>query len=151
MEYLTMKFKSFAFALTALLFVSVAFVGCTGGSITVKADNLEYPASMTEGLYTKDLKLIDNTGYTVVNSFEFSTTKWSIFFGAIPLHGALDLSSDLNEIIKANNGDGIVNLQVGSNVPLYNACNLILLVGPVIIPSSMNIAVKGDVIQYKKK
>lgn len=138
--------------LLLILFIGVSsFWGCVGGSKTVKAENLEYPASLTESIYDKDMNIINNKDYVVVHSFEFSTTKWATLWGLISLSGSLDISKDLNDIIKDNNGDAIVNLKIGSHLPLYNACNLITIVGPIIIPSSINISVSGDVVQLNKK
>jgi hypothetical protein len=124
--------------------------GCTGGSRTVTAANVEYPVSLTEAVYSKDLKMLNQKDYTIIKQFDFSMTKWSMLFATIPLSGDPDISDQLNTLCKENNADGIVNLTVGSYVPLYNTCNLITFVGPIIIPSSMGIEVKGDLFQINK-
>ena len=145
--------KNIVYKSMLLIFLasSISFWGCVGGSKTVKADNLEYPASFSESIYDQDMNTITNKNYVVVHSFEYSVTKWSTLWGLISLSGAMDISSDLNNIIKENNGDAIVNLKIGSHLPLYNACNLITIAGPIIIPSSISVTVSGDVVQLNKK
>lgn len=145
-----MRRTLFTISSIVLVLTAVLLTGCTGGSRTVTATHVEYPVSFSEAVYSKDLKMLNQKDYAIVKQFDFSMTKWSIFFAVIPLSGDPDISDQLNDLCKENNADGIVNLTIGSYVPIYNTCNLITFVGPIIIPSSMGIEVKGDLFQVHK-
>lgn len=109
-------------AIFCLLFaITTLQISCTGARINLKADNLKYPVSMSEGMYDERLKLVsDNYGYEIVDEFSFSvsrvTTFWSLLsFGFISLGSDEDISAEINKLVKEKGGDGVVDLQVSKN------------------------------------
>jgi hypothetical protein len=129
----------------------IALNGCTGGSMLIKADKLEYPASLTEGIYDKNMNLVAARDYTIVNSFKFKVKRWTSCSTMIPLGGNPDLSSKLNTLIKQNEGDGIVNLHFETKENALQICSNALIVSGFIIPGTVTVEVTGDVVKFDKK
>jgi hypothetical protein len=123
------------------------FPGCVGGTMTFHADHLEHPASLTQGLFDGQWRVLDTKDYTLVHSFAFKRSRWATFFTLIPLGPNADISDELNAVVKKNGGDGIVNLKFQAKKNPFQICSNILIVSGAIIPGTVTVEVSGDVIK----
>jgi hypothetical protein len=135
--------------LFALMLLPLLVIGCAGGRLTMTANNLQHPVSTTEGLYDPNYKLLGEEDYEKVGNFDFSVSKWSLFWTLIPLSGDPDISDDLNKIIKEKGGDAIINLQVNVSGVAGSIPNFLASVVPI-IPGVVTASITGDVIKVKK-
>ena len=125
--------------LTVITGILILNSGCyVGTKVRVKSDHLKYPVSYTSSFYTQDLELIDSVHYTVKDHFSLSFTKWGI---SMPLNigSEEDISDRMNQLVRENSGDAIVNLVVSVNSTPINDVLLVpkslgFLVGIIAIP-----------------
>jgi len=153
------KLRYTLLAILALVFSSCYFK--TGGPIDVKADDLEYPVSLTKAIFDENYKP-NTSNYTVVKSFSFTRTSWFWHWTANPgneteihkLSEDPDISKDLNDLIKASNGDAIVNLKIVPEVPLYDnviaTLSVLNLYAYLPYPVAGTLIITGDVIKVNK-
>lgn len=94
--------------------------GCTVGvKVLVDAPDVEYPVSQTSNFYAGE-RLVLNDEYEILDNFEFTFSRLGTS-GIINLVSRVDLSNELNRIIKEQNGDAITNLSVSvHNPPVAN-------------------------------
>lgn len=142
------KIKKWMHQFTFILFVLI-MTGCAGGHLTMTANNLEHPVSTTEGLYDPNYKLLGEEDYDKVGNFNFSVSKWTLFWTLIPLSGDPDISNDLNKIIKEKGGDAIINLQVNVSAGAGSIPNFFASVIPI-IPGVVTASITGDVVKVKE-
>lgn len=145
--------KTFAnrkeFYLIGFALLSLLLFGCAGGSLTMTANNLEHPVSTTQGLYDPNYKLLGEEDYEKVGNFEFSVSRWALFWTLIPLSGNPDISADLNKIIKEKGGDAVINLQINVSGVAGSIPNFFASIVPI-IPGVVTATVTGDVVKVKK-
>jgi hypothetical protein len=86
--------------------------GCTvAAKVNIHASDLDYPVSYSDSFYDDQLLTRYPDTYRTVNNFSFDFTKFSFTF-PINSESNEDISQKLNEIIKQNEGDGIVGLKI---------------------------------------
>ena len=156
-----------------LLFTCGCYVGT---KVYIKSDHLLYPVSYTKSFYTHDFDLIDSWDYKIIKHFSFSFTKWGI---SVPLNigSEEEISEKLNQLIRDNSGDALVNLVVSVNsapvndvlmvpkivslciglvgIPLFisepSGELAVLAAGAVVVylftPGAANIKIEGDIIK----
>lgn len=102
-----------------LLWGSVLLNSCSVGAlVNLKAEHIEYPISHTSNFYALNDSLITQDQYTVLKDFSLSFTKWGVS-SVIDIEREEDISGELNDLVRKNNGDAIVDLTVSAgNSPL---------------------------------
>lgn len=108
------------FLLFSLLCIASFFINsCSVGAlVNIKAADITHPVSHSNNFYTTEGQLITDTQYEVVKPFSFTFTKWGVS-SIIDIDREEDISDDLNELIRKNNGDAIVDLTIAvSDSPL---------------------------------
>ncbi|MCK4560683.1 MAG: hypothetical protein KAV45_12935 [Calditrichia bacterium] len=108
-----MKNKNELFFILLIIVCAVFFIsGCyVVAKVNIHASDLEYPVSYTDSFYDDQFKTTYPGTYTIIEEFSIEFTKWSLSF-PINTESDEDISKKLNEIIKKNNGDGIVELKI---------------------------------------
>ena len=115
-----MKIKSSLIFLIFLFIASLFINSCSVGAlVNVKASDIEYPISHTDNFIAQNESLINRTQYNVQKEFSFSFTKWGVS-SVIDIEREEDISKELNNIIKKNNGDAIVDLTISVSNPPIN-------------------------------
>jgi hypothetical protein len=126
------------------------FISCSGGRISISAPNVNKVVSITESVYDKNFNIINAADYEVIKEFNFTVSKWYLFWTIIPLSSDVDISEKLNKIIEENDGDGIVNLQVSTAAEgfgdLFNFPSMLI----PILPSFVMAEISGEVIKVRK-
>ncbi|MBI3005663.1 MAG: hypothetical protein HYY49_09660 [Ignavibacteriales bacterium] len=109
-----MRFRSATFAL-----LTVMTLGCyTGAEFTLGAPSLEKPVSMSQFVHDPELNVLGPGDYDEVNGFVMSFSGWSFGWPLSP-HPEKDFTERLNDVVRQNDGDGIVNLRISAgNNPL---------------------------------
>jgi len=99
---------------------SLILNGCyVGARVNLTASHCDFPVSYTETFHDGNLNLVDQEEYEIVEEFKYEFTKWGIT-SPINIESEEDISKILNDRIKINNADAIVNLQVSVSSPGYN-------------------------------
>ncbi len=120
-----------ALALVLAMSLLITQIGCASGSIKLKANNLDYPVSMSKGMFDENLDVkTENRGLKVIDDFSFTVTRTGLFWGLFNFSfsktgSTEDISQKLNNIVKEKGGDGIIDLQIKRN-QLYSAGNAFL-------------------------
>ena len=130
-------------ALFSLLIPLLA--GCGGGELAVRAPRAEYPISFSRGVRDADGELVPESRRQVVGHFEWSRTKWTMFWKQVNLDGDADVSDAVNAQVAAVKGDAIVHFSVEPQVRLSTALLVQLIVG--FIPSCSFTEFHGDIIR----
>ena len=159
--------------------IAICNYGCyVGAKVHVKTDHLSYPVSYTESFYTHDLKLKARDDYKKIKHISFSFTKWGIS-APLNISSDEDISERLNDVIKENEGDALVNVVVSVNstpvngvlmvpkslgfiiglvgIPLFisepTGENAALAAGAIVVylftPGAATINIEGDIIKIK--
>lgn len=120
--------------------------GCAGGSVLVKAPNIDYPVSATQAVFDTNGNIVIPAEHQKLGHFSFGWKNWTIMWTAIPLTGReQDISDLLAHEIESRSGNAIVNLKLttsGGPVGYVTA-----LLG--IIPSYVSVSVEGDVVRVE--
>jgi hypothetical protein len=121
-----MKTKyQFLFLLLIIGCLIIFINGCyVSARVNLQASQTDYPVSFSENLYNDKWELVSPSYYTVIDEFSFSFTKWSLTF-PINTTSNEDISQQLDEIIKRNNGDGIVGLKITAEESPVNSLTLV--------------------------
>ena len=81
--------------------------GCSQPQI-FRADDLEYPISMTPYIHNQLLEVVDTSGYDVTATFSIVRRQWSL--GLLQLSSdTIDISEEVNKLCRSNEADGIVS------------------------------------------
>lgn len=114
-----MRNRTVIFILNFLLWGSVLLNSCSVGAlVNVKAEHIKYPVSHTSNFYALNDSLITEGQYTVQKEFSLSFTKWGVS-SLIDIEREEDISNELNNLVRMNNGDAIVDLTVSAaNSPI---------------------------------
>lgn len=122
----------------------LAATGCAGGHGWVKAPTAQYPVSLSSAIRAADGHLLDKTERRTVGHFDASKTFVAMFYDAIPLNGSFDLSDDINEQVRAANGEAITELTfhvrlcpldvfpVFHILPFWPGCSTVRVTGNII-------------------
>jgi hypothetical protein len=135
----------------ASIAILMTVVGCTGGKIVIKADKVNCPVSLTNGVYDQDFKLLSQNNYTIVHSFQFTKHRWSICNAWIPLSGNPNISEQLNKLVAQYGGDAIVNLKFATTENYFQVCSNVLIISGFIIPGTVDVRISGDIVKLDKK
>ena len=146
-----MKTAFKALCAVACMAILMTVAGCTGGKMVIKADKVNFPVSMTTGVYDKDFKLLSMNNYTIVHSFTFTKHRWSICNTWIPLSANPNISEDLNNLVTKNGGDAIVNLKFATTENIFQVCSNGLIISGFIMPGTVDVEISGDVVKLDKK
>ncbi|MDP2207863.1 MAG: hypothetical protein Q8K98_03680 [Bacteroidota bacterium] len=139
------------FIISLIGLLPILLLNCSGGRMTISANNLEYPVSTTQGLYDPNYKLLGDENYQVVGSVNFNVSKWTLFWTIIPLSSNPDISEKLNAAIKEKNGDAVVNLKVNTSSMLGGAAFVNFFSSPIpVLPGLVVANVSGEIIKVKK-
>ena len=115
-----MNNRSLSIFISVLLLVFLYNSGCSVGAlVNIKAPDITHPVSHTDNFYTPDGELITNEQYKVIDLFSFNFTKWGVA-SVIDIEREEDISDKLNDLIKKNNADAIVNLTISVSDPPIN-------------------------------
>lgn len=145
--------KTVLFLILGIFFFSH---GCALSKVSVvfTAEKANFPVSLTEGFYDTEYNLILKEKYKVVHHFKFTYKKFSFSFLQFSSPKSIDLSNRLREILKAHNGDAIVNLTIKGDSSSLNdfvlaPLNWILAIPTfgLFVPSQMEAEVQGDVVK----
>ena len=138
-----------------LIFVSLTTalwsLGCGGGDMYIQANGLDYPVSTTQGMFDSTYNLLSEENFSVIDTVDFTVSKWHILWTAIPLDKDPDISAELNAAIGRRNGDGIINLKV-SVIDDFSPASLVtwLASGIPILPSRVEARITGDVVKQRR-
>ena len=134
-----------------LLLAALGAAGCTT-HMSVGAKSLDYPVSMTRVFYGPEARSIGPAGFDVVKSFKFNVRAWSLPCGGIALGSDhIDISGELNALVKGSGGDAVANLSFVGNDPshIIPIGNLNYIPPLCFIPAWMTTEVSGDVVKFK--
>lgn len=133
--------------------------GCAfwGQSLTLTAQENDFPISFSEGIWGYDNKLILRDGYEVIFHFtmEKSTTTWNIWHYLIGNPKRFDLSNEFEELVRSHNGEAIVNLKITEahheNTKTLVVVSMLtgILTFGLIAPMWTDLNIEGDVIRLK--
>ncbi|MCA9670402.1 MAG: hypothetical protein KC503_32625 [Myxococcales bacterium] len=129
----------------ALLGLSAAalLAGCAGAGAQVTAKSAAYPLSLSASLPDGDGR-VHTLGETLqpVGALEIHATQYGIFYGA--MRGVLDISSAVNERVRAAGGEGVVRLAIRAQncalnwffpftiLPFWPGCHTIEVTGVIV-------------------
>lgn len=137
---------------SVLMFLLVAAgAGCTTTSaITLTADQSKVPILFTEGFYDAGHRLVLNEGYDRVHQFtlSYSKTTWGLFSRSKA--ETIDLSRELDALVRTHKGDAIVNLQaVGGNAAGIDLLRFFVgvLTFGLFLPEKVMVTVQGDIVR----
>lgn len=134
----------------ALAIVLAAIVGCTGASGHMKFSDLQYPASLSPALYSKnDTVLLKDRGLQVVGKFNYEKRFWGIFYSWIKLSGSSDVDQAMNEAIRNAHGHGMINVHVTESTCGYNIGIGLLFTLVPIAPGCVNTVIEGDIVKAR--
>jgi len=107
------------FLVVIFICISLILNGCyVGARVNLTASHCEIPVSYTDNFYDSDYNLVGPEDYEIQEEFTYEFTKWGIT-SPLNIESEEDISKILNERIKKNNADAIVDLQVSvSSSPL---------------------------------
>ncbi|MCK5033501.1 MAG: hypothetical protein KAS18_07700 [Calditrichia bacterium] len=108
-----------SFLIVILICGSLILNGCyVGARVNLTASHCEFPVSYTDNYYDSDYNLVSPEEYEIQEGFILEFTKWGIT-SPLNIEGEEDISKILNDVIKKNNADAIIDLQVSvSSSPL---------------------------------
>ena len=110
--------RSLSLFITTFVASALVFNGCTVGvKVLVDAPNVEYPVSQTSNFYYGD-QLVLADEYEILDTFEFTFSRLGTS-GIVDLDARVDLSEQLNKIIKEHDGDAITGLTVSVHNPPF--------------------------------
>jgi hypothetical protein len=148
------------FLIVILICISLILNGCyVGARVNVTASHCDFPVSYTNNFYDSDYNLVGPGEYEIRAEFSLEFTKWGIT-SPLNIESEKDISDKLNYIIKENNADAIVDLQVSVSSSSLNGFFLFaktisfwvaLIAIPVLIsdPSTDNAVVAaGSIVVY---
>lgn len=135
----------------ALLLLFASASGCIGARVNVRADELEYPVSMSHWL-VKDGVTVSNRQIDKIGKVKHSERAWSLLYSRKMLTGEVDISRAVNEQTKALNGDAVVNLGIVASGCWVNALIGITVVLPMlpVLPGCVDIDIEGDVVTIRR-
>lgn len=142
------------------LSVLLLLQGCMGTSLTMTAQHNDFPISFSEGIFGYNNELILRDGYEVVHHFkmEKSYFTWSWHYEISPFKPfgghpkRIDLSNEFEELLRTNNGEAIVNLNIkGENEAalVFFSLPISIVTLGLIAPHSVDVTIEGDVIRLK--
>lgn len=86
-------------------------LGCSvGAKVNIEANMLNYPVSQSSSVYSPMGEFINSKNYEAITDFKYNFKKWGN--STINIQSEVDISNQLNEIIKEKGGDAIVNLEI---------------------------------------
>ena len=122
----------------------LALAGCAGGMGIIKAEDIEYPVSLSKSVFDHAGKPVIPTTGAVVGRFSFSLSQWTLLFTLVKLSGVeRDISARLKQEIEAHGGNAIVNLTVTGRTDLFWYITSLV----PILPTSCKITIAGDVVR----
>jgi len=132
--------------LTILLIINSHCSAGIRGSLQLK--ELEYPASLTGYLYTKDGRILDDKDYETVQKFQYNNTYWGILYGYITIPGDKALINAMRDSIKSSNGDGLVNIVITVQNCKINYIFPLIQILPI-TPACGILDLNGDIVKEK--
>lgn len=125
-------------------------VGCTGASGHMKFSDLQYPASLSPALYSKnDTVLLKDRGLQVVGKFSYEKRFWGIFYSWIRLSGSSDVDQAMNEAIQKAHGHGMINVNVTESTCGYNIGFGLLFTLVPLVPGCVNTVIEGEIVKAR--
>ncbi len=100
----------------ALLLAAIAATGCAGARANVTAPTAAFPISLTHAVRGADGVILADADLAKVGTFSDEKTAIAIFYSALPVTGALDISDAVNAQVRAAGGDAVIDLQVHTKV-----------------------------------
>ncbi len=141
-----MKTYKLLMVLTAIAFLSA---GCSGARGTIKLDDLKYPASMSPYLYGPDFQVVAaGKELEVIGKYENSKTYVGFLWTLLSIGNDSSFIETLNEEIKKQNGDGIVNVKVNVSDTTLNQIPVTMLIP--IWPGAAKVKITGDIVRLRK-
>jgi len=133
------------------IFMLILLSACSSTTGILKFSSLQYPASMSAFLYDKNDKIVmKGDNLETIEQFTIKKTFWSLAYGLIPLSQEESISQKLNEKIKANGGDGVINLTVTIEHGVTNKIFSFLMYIPSyvpILPSTARVSISGEIVK----
>ena len=103
-----------------LIYSSLIHNGCYVGARTnLTASHCDFPVSYTGSFYDGEYNLVNYEDYEILEEFTYEFTKWGIT-SPLNIESEEDISKILNDRIKINNADAIVDLQVSVSSSALN-------------------------------
>ena len=140
--------QSSFYCITILIFF--AMTGCFGaggskGRITF--DELKYPASMSAYLYSPNNELLaKDRELRVIDRFSYKMNFWGTLYSFVQLTGAKDVGQEVNKIIEASGGDGIINVKVTAKPGFLTLSHPLTLLP--FWPSNTEVFIEGEIVKY---
>ena len=106
----------------SILFIPLLLIllsGCYAGSeFIVEAPNVQQPVSMTSAIHDSTLQIVQAGMYDELGRFAVSFSGVGLGW-PLNTHPHIDISDELNRIVKQKGGNGIVNLSIrAENTPV---------------------------------
>jgi hypothetical protein len=129
-----------------LIFCIILLSGCAGGKCRITAKSVVHPVSCTPCVFDSAGRIRTAQSADVVEHFEISKTRWTMFWTACPLNGGeWDISNEINAKLNKSPGNAIVNVRV--KVRGCDFLNWYLAALVPIIPSYVHMDVQGDIVR----
>lgn len=132
----------FGLLATGLTVVVLGASGCAGARSYVRADQSQYPISLSDGLRGADGQIVSDARKQPVGSFETQWSSWSTLWTMVPLSNRTrDISNEVNQQVTKAGGNAIVGLDVrvfqcGGNyftiLGLLPGCNNVVVSGKIV-------------------
>ena len=123
--------------------------GCAGGVMTITANDVHYPVSLTQGLYDVNGRLLGDEDYRVVGTISLPVRKSTWLWTIVNLSEDPDISSALDSLTSASRGQAIVNLSVTQQPSTLSMFSWLLFGGGLLLPSTVEAVVTGEIVQIK--
>jgi hypothetical protein len=108
------------FLVVLLICCSLILNGCyVGARVNLTSSHCDFPVSYTNNFYDSEYNLVGIEDYEILEEFTYEFTKWGIT-SPLNIESEEDISKTLNDIIKKNNADAIVDLQVSVSSSALN-------------------------------
>lgn len=126
--------------------------GCAGAHGDIVAPTAQFPISLSHSVRDGGGQIVGDTQLTVVGLFRLEKTMYALFYSALPVSGALDISNAVNEQVRAVRGDAVIDLRVLTKVcaldwliplnllPVWPGCVTVIAQGTIVHVTSPHAA-----------
>ena len=132
---------------TICLFLSLIFIGCARSRGRIVAPTVNYPVSLSPVIRDVDGRILMEDELEVVGDFKYKYTTVHMIWQTIPLTRTKhDISEELEEQIKAFEGEAVTNLTVHGVGNRWNFWSSFIF-GLGLLPGYAKFEVQGDIVR----
>lgn len=147
-----MRFPTLFVILLGLMLFGLA---CTGGRKDLNLRHLRYPVSMSPAVYGPDGEVLGKgllSGLKVVHKLKIRKRFYSFFWSQLRITREKPLANAINDTIRREGGEGIINFKVETEGCGWNVWGIRLgLIGGIVPlwPGCVDAVFTGDVIKRR--